>query len=39
MIRDRRDIPRFKDVSDTDWDDYRWQLRNRLTATKTSRAC
>ena len=34
MIRDRRDIPRFSDVSDADWDDYRWQLRNRLTTTE-----
>ena len=33
MIRDRKDIPRFKDVSDADWNDYRWQLRNRLTTT------
>ncbi len=34
MIRDRRDIPRFKDVSDADWSDYKWQLRNRLTTTE-----
>ena len=34
MIRDRKDIPRFKDVSDADWNDYRWQLRNRLTTTE-----
>jgi lysine 2,3-aminomutase len=33
MIRDRKDIPLFKHVSDTDWNDYRWQLRNRLTTT------
>ena len=33
MIRDRKDIPRFKDVGDADWNDYRWQLRNRLTTT------
>ena len=33
MIRDRKDIPRFKDVSDAEWSDYRWQLRNRLTTT------
>lgn len=25
------EIPRFSNVSQTDWDDYRWQLRNRLT--------
>ena len=34
MIRDRKDIPRFKDVSDADWNDYKWQLRNRLTTTE-----
>ena len=34
MIRDRKDIPRFKDVTDADWNDYRWQLRNRLTTTE-----
>ena len=34
MIRDRKDIPRFKDVSDADWGDYKWQLRNRLTTTE-----
>jgi lysine 2,3-aminomutase len=33
MIRDRKDIPRFKDVTDADWSDYRWQLRHRLTTT------
>ena len=30
-IRDRKAIPRFADVSDADWADYKWQLRNRLT--------
>ena len=34
MIRDRMEIPRFKDVSDADWNDYKWQLRNRLTTTE-----
>ena len=34
MIRDRKDIPRFKDVSEADWNDYKWQLRNRLTTTE-----
>ena len=34
MIRDRKDIPRFKDVSEADWSDYKWQLRNRLTTTE-----
>jgi len=33
MIRDRKDIARFKDVTDAEWGDYRWQLRNRLTTT------
>ncbi len=33
MIRDRKDIARFKEVSDADWNDYKWQLRNRLTTT------
>ncbi len=33
MIRDRKDIARFKDVTDAEWSDYRWQLRNRLTTT------
>ncbi len=34
MIRDRKSIPRFMDVSDADWNDYKWQLRNRLTTTE-----
>ncbi len=34
MIRDRTAIPRFKDVGDADWNDYKWQLRNRLTSTE-----
>ena len=29
--RHHRDIPRFKDVTDEQWNDYRWQLRNRLS--------
>jgi lysine 2,3-aminomutase len=33
-IRDRKSIPRFADVSDADWGDYKWQLRNRLTTTE-----
>ena len=33
MIRDRKDTPRFEDVTDAEWNDYRWQLRNRLTTT------
>ena len=34
MIRDRKDIPRFKDAGDADWSDYHWQMRNRLTTTE-----
>jgi lysine 2,3-aminomutase len=34
MIRDRKDIPLFKDVTDEQWNDYHWQLRNRLTTTE-----
>jgi len=26
-----KDIPRFKDVTDAQWNDYHWQLANRLT--------
>jgi lysine 2,3-aminomutase len=33
MIRDRMDIPLFKDVSDGDWNDWHWQVRHRLTTT------
>ena len=31
MIRDRKDIPMFAGVSDADWSDWHWQMRNRLT--------
>ena len=34
MIRVRQEIPLFKDVSDADWADYRWQLRHRLTSVE-----
>jgi lysine 2,3-aminomutase len=34
MIRDRRDIPLFKDVTDAEWSDWRWQMRNRLTTVE-----
>jgi lysine 2,3-aminomutase len=34
MIRDRKDIPLFKDVSDADWSDWHWQFRNRLTTVE-----
>ena len=33
MQRHYKDIPLFKDVTDDQWNDYRWQLRNRLTTT------
>ena len=33
MTRSYNDIPLFKDVTDEEWNDYRWQLRNRLTTT------
>lgn len=28
-----KDIPLFKDVTEEEWNDYHWQLRNRLTTT------
>jgi len=34
MQRHYKDIPLFKDVKDDQWNDYRWQLRNRLTTTE-----
>jgi len=33
MTRSHTDIPLFKDVAHADWDDWHWQLRNRLTTT------
>ena len=33
MQRDRREIPLFKDVTDAQWNDWRWQVRHRLTTT------
>ncbi len=33
MTRSYHDIPLFKDVTDEEWNDYHWQLRNRLTTT------
>ena len=29
-----KDIPLFKRVSDEEWNDYRWQLRNRLSTVE-----
>jgi lysine 2,3-aminomutase len=34
MQRHYSEIPLFKDVTDAQWNDYRWQLRNRLTTTE-----
>ena len=34
MIRDRRQIPLFKDVTDAQWNDWRWQMRSRLTTVE-----
>jgi lysine 2,3-aminomutase len=33
MTRHFKDIPLFKDVSDEQWNDWRWQVRHRLTTT------
>jgi lysine 2,3-aminomutase len=33
MARSYRDISLFHDVTDEEWNDYRWQLRNRLRST------
>ena len=35
MKRTFRDIPIWKDVTDEEWNDYRWQLRNRITDVDT----
>ncbi|MGE5592210.1 MAG: lysine 2,3-aminomutase [Betaproteobacteria bacterium] len=34
-MRHFRDIPLWKDVSDADWNDWRWQIRNRVTDVET----
>jgi lysine 2,3-aminomutase len=34
MIRDRKDIPLFRDVADAEWSDWHWQMRNRLTTVE-----
>lgn len=34
MIRDRKTIELYKDVSDADWNDWGWQVRNRITDTE-----
>jgi lysine 2,3-aminomutase len=33
-IRNWKDIPLFKGVTDDEWNDYRWQLRNRLSTVE-----
>ena len=33
MTRSYSDIPLFKDVTEAEWNDYHWQLRNRLHTT------
>lgn len=37
MRRDFRDIPLWKDVSDQQWNDWHWQLRNRITTVEALR--
>ncbi|HUW66343.1 MAG TPA: hypothetical protein VMW83_16905 [Spirochaetia bacterium] len=32
-MRDYRDIPRWASVKPEEWQDWRWQLNNRLTST------
>ena len=32
--RDRKDIPLWKDVTDEQWDDWKWQIQNRLTTVE-----
>lgn len=36
-MRDYKDIPLWKDVKEEDWDDWRWQLANRITTVKELR--
>jgi len=31
-VRDYREIPLWKDVSEEEWNDWRWQLKNRITS-------
>jgi len=33
-IRSFRDIPRFRDVTEDQWNDWQWQVRNRLTTVE-----
>jgi len=34
VTRNWKDIPLFKGVSDEEWNDWRWQLRNRLSTVE-----
>jgi hypothetical protein len=36
-MRDYKDIPLWKDVKEEDWDDWKWQLANRITTVKELR--
>ncbi|MDI3499764.1 MAG: lysine 2,3-aminomutase [Synergistaceae bacterium] len=36
-MRDYKDIPLWKDVKEEDWNDWRWQLANRITTVKELR--
>ncbi|OAA31036.1 lysine 2,3-aminomutase [Kosmotoga arenicorallina S304] len=36
-MRDYRDIPIWKDVSEEDWNDWKWQVRNRITTLEDLR--
>ncbi|HZL03949.1 MAG TPA: lysine 2,3-aminomutase [Coriobacteriia bacterium] len=38
-LRNRKQIPLFKDVTDREWADYRWQLRNRLSTVDDFDKC
>ena len=31
MARTWKDIEIWKDIKDTDWNDWKWQVRNRIT--------
>ncbi len=35
--RDRREIPLWKGVSDTEWNDWKWQVENRITTVEQLR--
>ena len=33
-VRNWKDIPLFKDVTDEQWNDWHWQVENRLTTVE-----